>query len=573
MRKKKNAEPTPKPSISNEVEKVEKYMIEKAANISSFNELYNFYFSYSSVFLPTLEFSVNHLNEDSICRLANFGILIDHLSQNQIKLFIKLNIDFTSREISQRTGQSESTILAMLDDLSIAQKTQLTTTFITFGSISRDATLLDAAGLFSVQNQTILWANIFSHFFSFPILTDLYLNKTMIDEADKALRKVKELISNKNRSYDAIFAIKYSGLNDLSEKNITKIPKYFIGTKYNWLLAYEGLYFCKYLLTKDKLFAKKAIDYNNKIQAFLMNPRVSKSEWSYRNFDSQGPSPNLSKTIKSLVKGPIRIFPISTIEWLIISDNQCFIIDIPSNFSFYFSPEMTVTYKDENGQTFETNAIEDVGTIIDFGKNPADFVLRHLSQLATPESSNALYNSKYRRMIIDRYLSSEETIIAHLEAAYNKTIASPILDLVKKGSKTSFESLIAYGLLISFENIAQASGIKIDSETWMQIRTIVSSILVSRLAIVFENQTKKEKQQKIKAKSDAKLKILTSEEKIQELYSKISESEKEIEAAVSEMKDDGLMDIMNLSNKLKEIILSGMSPEEIKVELETYLNI
>lgn len=562
-----------KKSIVNEVAKVENYMISKAAKISSFNELYNFYFSYTSVFLPTLEFAVNHLNEQSICQLANFGILIDHLSQNQIHFLIKSNIDLTCKEISRKTGKGESDILNMLDDLSIAQKVQLTTTIVTVGSIARDANLLDACGKFSVQNQAILWANIFSNFLYFPILADSYIDKKIIEEAEKSLKKIKEIISDKERTFDAIFALKYTGLNNLSEKNIALIPKYFIGTKLNWLKANEGFYFCKFLLTKKKEYALKAVDFNNRIQTYLLNTRISKSEWSYRNFDTQGPSPNLVKTINALTDKPLRIIPISTIEWLIISDNNCFILDIPSNFNFYFTPEMTVTYKDEKGKEYETSAINDVGTIIEFNKDPADFVMRNLLQLSSPEDSLAFYDAKYRRNLIERYLQTGDTIATHLETIYNKTLSSPIVDIVKKGTKTGIESLIAYGLLVTFENLAEANGIKLDSENWIQIRAIVSGILVSRLAYIIDNQNKKEKENKKIIKDNKEFQILSSEDKIRELYKKISESEEDFNTSITEMQDDGLLDIFQLSRKIREIILSGMTTEEIKIELNKFMNL
>ena len=560
-----------RPSITTEVARIEGYMIEKATKINSLTELYNFYFAQCSVFLPTLEYAVHHLNENTICKLANFGILVDQLSQNQIRLLIQNNIDLTAQEISKRTGKRKSSIIRGLDNISIAQKAQMTTVLVSLGSVTRDVYLLDATSKFSIQNQTILWANLFGHFFSFPVMADMYLNEDMINDAEKSLKQTKSLISDKTRTFDALFAMKYPGLYNLSEKNITNIPKYFIGTKLNWLSANEGLFFCKYLITKNKKYLEKSLDFNKRIESFLKNERVSKNEWSYRNFDTQGPSPNLLKLLQS--KGESwNIYPISTIEWLVITnDNQCFVVDIPSNFSFYFSPEMTVTYSDENGKVFTVNASQDVGSMIDFGQNPADYVANCLSQLSSPKESIALSQVKYKKELIERYLASEDSAIAHLEVAYNKALSSPIVDIVKKGTRTGFESLLAYGFLTSLESLAKASGIETNAESWIQIRTIVSSVFVGRLAYLLEKQRKKEVEEK-EAKQEEAI-ILSPDEKIEKLYSKITESGKEFEQAFKEIEDDGLLEIFNLSNKMQEIILSGLSPEEIKMELEKYLNV
>ncbi len=568
-----------KVSITDEVLKVENFMVEKATKIKSFNELFGFYHSYMSVFLPTLEFAVSHLDEGSICQLANFGILIDHLSNNQIKILIKNNIDSSAKEISERTGQNSTTLIKMLDDLSISQKFQLSTTFLTLGSISRDATIKYASSKLNIKNKAILWANIFSNFFSFPVLTDMYIDEEVLSEAEKDLKEVKKLVSDKDRIYDAYFAAKWSGLNGLSEKNITEIPKYFIGTKLNWLCANEGLSFCRYLITKDIKHAEKALKFNEKIQKYLTNNRTSKSEWSYRNFNSIGPSPNLLKTLQTIQEsneGELQVKPISTTEWFVTIGKKCLIIDVPSGFNYYFSPETTVSYKDEKGNSFETIASEDIGTIINFGKNPADFAIKFITQLSSPSTSIDLNQAKYRERIINQYIKSEDELASHIEAIYNKTISSPVFELVKKGTTTTFESVLAYGMLISLEKLAEANGMSISSEIWIQIRTIVSGILVSRLGNVFAKQKEKaaeeEEEMKKNVESD-EFQMLSSEEKIQELYSNISKSENEFKETFEEMKQDGLMDIFEVSNKIKGILLSGMSPEEIKSELEKFINI
>nr|WP_320017174.1 hypothetical protein [uncultured Desulfobacter sp.] len=566
-------------NLENQVTKVEWFMVEKATQISTFSELMVFYQSYLSVFLPTLEFAINYLDENSICQLANFGILIDHLSSNQIDLMIDNSIATSAKEISEKTGKDEKNIIALLDNLAIAQKYQLSSTFIVLGSINRDYTIKFASSKLNVRNKAIMWANIFGTVSNYPIFIEFFLNPKVFDEAESDLKEVRRIISDKGRLYDAYFAAGRSGLKGLSEKNITEIPKMLIGTKLNWLHAMEGFYICKYLTIKKDEYIEKALEYNKRIQKFLTNKRVSDSEWAYRNLITQGPSPDLEIVLNNLRKSDeeLKIHLISSNDWFIETGGKCFFIDIPTNFNFYFSPESQVKYCNDDGHEQILDAVKDVGMIVAFGNNPAKFVMEHLSTLCSPDKSLCYLNTLKRERKIEQYSNFGNTIEGHLQSLYNTTLSSPVLDIVKKGTKLSIEAMVAYGILISFEQLAVSAGIELKSEIWVQTRTIVSGIIVAKITNVFEKQKEKSDkenellEEKVNANENG-FNLLSTEEKIQGLYDNISKMETEYVDTVKEMNDDGLGVIFTISNKIREILLSGISPEEMKEELSTYLS-
>ncbi len=562
-------------NLYNEIAKAENYLLQKATKIENRNDLINFYFAYSSVFLPTLQFTVNHLKENDIAHLANFGILIDHLSQNQLNLFIDTQIDHSAIEIAEKSGKSKNEILKLLESISISQKHQITTTILTFGSISRDAILQDASTKFSAVNKTKLWANIFSHFFNFPVLAETLIDLEIVKEAEKQLLKVKSLIYDvKERDYDNFFAARHSGMFDFSDNKLVDLPKLFVGTKLSWLQAMEGIYFCKFLLDKKIEDGEKALKFNKQIQIYIQNNKTSKKEISYRNFNSFGPCPNLINILNSFGGNNTKIIPFSTCEWLVISDEKIFILDIPSNIDYYFSLKSTVTYSDKDGKQNVSLAIRDIGTIIEFGKNPAKFVAKHLSQLSPPKESIFLLNEKRRQKTIELFINEKDSVSAHLENLYSNTLNSPVLKSIKRVTTMGMEAMLAYGLLLSFEKMAESQGIRIDSETWSQIRTILSGVVVVRLENIFRKQKEIEDSTAEPEEDDSTNSFLLSpEEKVQKLYEQIGKSEKEFNDSMEGLKDAGLYELMDISKKVKEILLSGASVEEIKLELEKYFEL
>ena len=561
--------------IHQEIIKVENYVLNKVCSIKEHSDLLNLYYAHYSIFLPTLEFAVEHMEENSITQLANFGILFDHLSYNQLNRLVENQVKINADYLAKKSGKATSELLKLLNGISSAQKHQIITLSLTFGSIKRDSILYDANSKFNVINKAKLWANIFSHFFSTPILCEQLLSLDILKEAEIELTKIKKLIYDvKERDYDNFFAIKYEKLLNIPANKLIRVPKLFLGTKISWLMAMEGLYFCKFILTKEVEFAERALIYNTKLQKLLLQNRSSKDELPYRNLDTTGPSLDIKTVIDSFFSDQkdLKIIPISSLEWFLEKDGKALIIEIPSNFNFYFSNNITVSFTNSKGEKYQMLAANDIKTIIEFGENPALFVAKHFRNLSPPKNSFLLELEQIRGKTIVKFLNSNSSFLAHLETLYPKSINKKVFNAIKKGSKMGFEAFFAYGIIFSFERIAESQGIEIDSETWNQIRTILSGIVILKIERAFKEE-KEETQVENKTEKAQEDFLLSSEEKILKLYEKIEESEKEFNEAVQEINDSGLFKLMSMSNEIKEILLSGQSVEQIKKEIDLKFNI
>ena len=117
-------------TLEGQIVHLENVLIKNAINLDQFNDLLGFYFLYLSTYIPMLEFTVENLSEDEIAGLANFGMVIDYLMDIQISRLVDKNFDFTVKEISQKVKKPKTEIMKMMNDVTIAQKIQLSTTLI-----------------------------------------------------------------------------------------------------------------------------------------------------------------------------------------------------------------------------------------------------------------------------------------------------------------------------------------------------------------------------------------------------------------------------------------------------------
>ncbi|KPA15569.1 hypothetical protein MHK_004224, partial [Candidatus Magnetomorum sp. HK-1] len=237
-------------------------ILNKAAMVSNYNSFLHFYFAYLINYVPMLDFAIETLPENSIAKLANFGMLIDHLSTIQLDRVLSLQMDLQAKEISDSTKQPKSIILKRLSNISIAQKVQISSTLLLGSSLSRDYSLSLATSKFNAINQIIAWSNMFGQLSHFPALIETFIDEKLLSKAENDLSKAKNLIQKKDRSYDYILACDWAENVNLSRQVVQEIPKFILGSKLAWLEAMEGLELAKCIIRKDETSGEKALKYN-----------------------------------------------------------------------------------------------------------------------------------------------------------------------------------------------------------------------------------------------------------------------------------------------------------------------
>ena len=93
----------PTETVERELVKVENALVNKATMIESMDDLLTFYFTYLTHYIPMLEYSVECLPENSIAKLANFGMLVDHICSLKIDNVLATQVETNAIEISKKT--------------------------------------------------------------------------------------------------------------------------------------------------------------------------------------------------------------------------------------------------------------------------------------------------------------------------------------------------------------------------------------------------------------------------------------------------------------------------------------
>lgn len=554
--------------MQKEIQKIENVIIQRSMTIRDLNDFLGFYFCYLTAYFPLLEYAAELLPENSLAGIANFGMLIDHVSSIQIDRVLSVQADLQAKEISTAIKRPKSEVLALMNDLTMAQKAYISTSLLASSSLGRDLTLCAANSRFNVLNKIVTWANTFSNVIHLPAFAELFTSPEMFEEAQKDLAVAQKRIQLKTREFDYDLSRDWCGIVEMSEQTVQEIPKFFPGAKLTWLQAMEGFETARYIATREQDAGKKALAYNSKILRLLRNQEIATDEWSYRQLNSGGPCIDIKNIVDMAANGQISLSRVTSQTIFVKSSSHQFFVNIPGRFSFYTNPNMRVRV----AKDLAIPISHDVGAIVAFYKDPAGFVINNIKTLSKPWESDLLIQKEADRKRIKQIIAEENSIRAHISIALSGPINQYIVDFVAQATETSLQGTFLYGLLIGFEKIAEMTGIPVSENLWSGSRMVITAALLSRIRGV----TTSAKTQIEEEDSEARKKIsddsppLTTEDKISAMYNRIEKSEIEMRKSFEELQDAGLTEILDISSHIRQILLAGLSPEETISKLKNY---
>ena len=554
------------------LQELEPILTKNLLDVNDFNSLIAFQFTYISNYLPTLEFAVEYLKENSIAGYANFGIMIDRIlgiKVDELTRFLSTT-DFV--ELSKNPNLDKSELMAALSKMHISRKLQLSTFFTSQMSILRDQYLTQASTKYDPINKIITWANFFSHFIHNPIFHDFYMDDKTIDIAEKELLEAQKRIQNKNnKDYDYALAQKWSNNTMLSEKLMVGIPKYFIGPKLAWLEAMVGLNIAKVLLRNDKGAMANINDYTEKIIDYLTNDCIPKSKYAYReNLNSSGPSPNLSKILE---ENNYSFTVLDNMSILCENDKETFVIIIPSSYEFFVNQSIKIKHKliHENGNESELDIPiwNNMFFVMEFCRSPSDFFLQYKNDLCEPSKSLLLdfwidFSDRINELII-----KSNTIIGKIELTYSSFTEYKILDSLKNIKATSVQVLIAYSFLTVIETLAKLAGFDTDADLWSLNRLSIAAILTAKLSPIsnfFDNAIDDDKH-RIRNRIEGKIVNNTLVNNLERDVKELTEITNDI---IGQFQGDFFTEISSINIEIQKLLRSGLPIEEISDKLSQY---
>lgn len=550
--------------------KIEDGLLDQASMITTLQDFVKFQFQYLSTYLPILEFAVDALPENSIAKLANFGMLVDHICAIQIDRVVNSQIDLNASEIAEKSGKPKSEVLVALRDLSISQKLQISASLVTTSSIARDFTLIQGVSQYSPLNRVRLWANVFSNILRFPAVADLYLSDNTLSEAEKDLLDAQSRVSDQERAFDNFLAPNWSQSLGVAQRILVETPKFLVGPKVVWLRAMQGLCVSRLVLSGDQTAGESALTYNEKLQALLQNEIYSSDEWAYRNLDSRGPGCDLTKVLESTgAPKEIRLRVVDSHTILVTSSSRAALVVVPGIFSFYTNP----TLMTETGPGRALPLSNDMNAIYRFYRSPASFVASNLGRLSPPAESDLLASVRQDHQKIRTLVESSGSVAGRLIVTYGTNLSRPVLDSTKQLATTGFKGVLAYGLIYGLEQVAVAAGYSTESEPWRSIRAMIAGVLMEKLGPLSErvSSTPAEDFEERERPSAAWLGMST-EDRLADLFKRIDESGTSMKEALEEAKDQGLSEVLETSRMIRDLLLSGLSLEEIRTRLAPWVD-
>ena len=552
--------------IENEIRTVEAAVVQQSMAIRDTNEFLRFYWCYLAAYVPLLEFASEFLPEQSLARLANFGMLIDHISAVQLNRVLSVQTDRQARELIDLRGErAKSEITALMNDVSIAQKSLISSTLLRASSVLRDMTLCSASGRFSSLNKIVLWANVFSSAVRVPALVETIMDTELLNEATVDLTDANRRLRSKNREFDWDEAERWSEVLGLSRTRVQQIPKYFTGPKLSWLTAMEGLHTARLILNRDQEAGKSALSYNSKIMRLLDNRKLGLDEWSYRRVDSPGPCIHTRAIVESASDGGIQLQTLDSHTILVNSPDKRFFLRIPGIMSFYTNDQVQVRISDK----IAVPVSQDLGSIIAFYESPAQFVCKNIRHLSTPWESDLLSRKRTDRHRIEQIIAEAHSLRVYVAMSFGGKVENRLVDLASRTADTAIHGTALVCLLYGLEKTAQASGIDVSEDFWSDACLVLAGALAPHLRRISSHASNVSEEAAPPASAGNGV-AMSSQDKINELYRRLEESERMMGETVQELGDSGLQEVLAIVAHVKEILLSGLSPAETVAELKAY---
>lgn len=549
--------------VENELGKIEDKLLNRVVVVKDLQSFVSFQFSYMSTYLPVLEYAVDCLPPNSVAKLANFGMMIDHLSSLQIERVVNQQMDFLAKEIvDSATGKSKRDVLTLLSDLSISQKIQLSAALVASSSVARDYTVSRSVSRFDSLNKVAVWSNLLSKVFLYPMLVEELVSDHMLSQAEHDLEAA--LLRVKEDHFDASVAERWSESVGAAPRLVENTPKLLIGAKVHWLFAMHGLMTAKYLLQGDVEAAEESLGYNEKLQSLLNNQLVSLDEEPYRNLSSHGPSVNLVDIVNSRISGEARLRVIDSQSILVTSDSGSFVLGVPGIISFYLNDSVQIEL-----DGYAIPASHDMYGVRSFYRSPAQFLVDNFGKLSKPGDSDLQRILRKKHKELSLLLKESRSLPARLSVTYRGKVDLSLASQVSDAGAAGVQGVLVYGVVCSLESIGRAVGLPIESPEWQKVRSLIMALLLKYIGRIVERMDGSgEPDSDDSGEGDSYWLGLSTEEKVAELYKRIEGAGSQLKEAMEDLEDEGLNELVAASNEIRKILLSGLSLREIEERLQ-----
>ena len=547
---------------------IENQLIGELYLANNINDITAFIQTYATNYLPVLYYSVKHLDANKIARLMNSSILIDRLISIRINRIVRCQVLSDARELLEINKNIEkSRLIALIDNQTILCKANLSSMLVFMLSFFRSALFSLYCDKKLFLNYGIGWNNLLLHFIENPHLIYL-LDKKSIKLAEKQLKFIENDIEKVGGSLEEEIFEELSKKEICSKNEMPNIHIYYAGLKIDWLKSKCLLSFCKFLKTDNKKLLKEAIDYSDIILKTLKSNDINYKKYSFRQkLSTPGPSPNFRKIIGDLSKYK-RIIKLFNYVAYFETESEKFVIVFPTNLNFYLN----------NNVKLEKNnlpLLEDEEFILDVHERGCFALLDLLKNVyINPDESKFYQNWENTHNLLREYFNEGlpyKFIYNQLRKSKGKD--KIILEFEKKiDKKKKLSNVLALMTISSFHYYAEAKGFPeipqylyatIPLITQLVITTIYKTDYDKLLSELDSNDDEEDQTN-----------ILGFEDKdeyfsIVKLEKQIEDIENDTQEFVNYLGLKGLEDILEVNMKIRKLLISSKSIDEINKELET----
>jgi hypothetical protein len=162
--------------------------------------------------------------------------------------------------------------------------------------------------------------------------------------------------------------------------------------------------------------------------------------------------------------------------------------------------------------------------------------------------------------------ASGDAFMGGLEITYGE-LSVRITETLRQLTKNAAEAVVVYGGVYTIEQLAKTMGLPVAAEPWSEVRLAITAILLQRFRPALSRAQTIEDEGREEFASTTSLPY-TAEDKIRLLEQRTAAAEVQMTAAFSELEEMGLADLLRIARELRELVLSGLTVEEIMAELD-----
>lgn len=319
---------------------VEKQLIGELYLLESMNDLIAYVQTYVSNYLPVLFYATKNFERHQFAQLINSSILIDRLFSIKLNAIVRFQVSTGVRDfVAANKIEDKDSAISLFNSLSTLQKASLSSSVLFMFSLLRGALFALYCDNKMYLNYGIGWNNLLLHYVENPHMIfslenkDLALAEQQLDFIESDLSKEGGELEKEINSILIQFRV-------CTEDECLKIPKYFIGQKYEWLKSKSLVSFCKFLKTGDGINLDEAIKYAETVLSSLESEEAEYHPFSFRQrLTFPGPSSNIKDIIGDL-KQYSRIIKLLNYAAYFETSEKRFVIIFPTNINFYFNDKI-----------------------------------------------------------------------------------------------------------------------------------------------------------------------------------------------------------------------------------------